>query len=101
MTGPMRYTVETSLRPGQVYARARDYFGPEGPVGLTQTERALNRHTFAGGGGFVVVSAHPGTRGTRVVLEAWQFDREAQQFIAGLPAPGAWLERLRGALRRR
>lgn len=99
----MRYTAETRLRPGQVYAQAREYFGTSGKVGLDLTEHSPNRLSFVGGGGFVMVTAHRAFNHCIVNLEVWQFDQEAQDFLASLPAPSgpvrrAW-ERWRAARR--
>lgn len=90
----MRYGAETQLRPGQVFARAREYFGPSGPVGLDLTEQSPNRLSFVGGGGWVLISAHRAMDLTRIELEVWQFDAEAQAFLASLPAPGGLLRSL-------
>lgn len=89
----MRYSVETRLRPGQVYARAREFFGPGGRVGLQLTENTPNRLSFVGGGGYVIISAHRAWERTAVNLEVWQFDAEAREFLASLPGPAGALRR--------
>jgi|ERR671927_1394566 hypothetical protein len=96
----MRYGADTGLTPGKVYARAREYFGAEGPVGLELTERGPMREVFTGGGGYVIVRAWR-AGATHVELEVWQFDGEAEQFLRSLPGPRNWLQRNWGRWRRR
>ncbi len=97
----MRYEAQTSLSPRQVYARARDYFGPAGPVGLAVTEDGPRRLVFAGGGGYVIVEAARSLDRTRVALEAWEFDREAREFLGSLPRPSGPFRSLWRRLRTR
>ncbi|HET7036346.1 MAG TPA: hypothetical protein VFI42_11755 [Thermomicrobiaceae bacterium] len=94
-----RYGAETRLSPAQVYARAREAFGPEGRLGLERTERSPMREVYAGGGGYVIVRAWRAGP-TQVELEVWQFDPEAEQFVRSLPGPGNWLQRHWGSWRR-
>lgn len=95
----MRYTVDTRLRPGEVYARAKEAFGSEG-AGLAITEHGLNRMVFAGDGGYVIIAAHRAGFRTRVSLEVYRFDTEAERFINALPGPSGWLRRFWGSWRR-
>lgn len=98
----MRYRVETRLRPGEVFARAQDTFGPAGKLGLDLTQRGVNHRVYTGGGGYVTLSARPLFNHTRVDLEVWQFDAEARAFVASLPGPAGPLRGfVRGLLGRR
>lgn len=95
-----RFGAETGLSPAQVYARAREAFGPQGRLGLELTERSPMREVYAGGGGYVIVRAWRAGP-THVELEVWQFDPEAEQFLRSLPGPvGNWLQRHWGFWRR-
>ena len=93
----MRYRIDTRLRPGEVFALARKYFGPEGPVGLDLTTLNPNQIGFAGGGGFIMISAHRGLSQTRLDFEVYQLDQEVQAFFDQLPGPEG---RIRAAIRR-
>lgn len=96
----MRYRVETRLRPGEVFARAEEYFGPSGRLGLELTQRGINHRVFTGGGGYVTLSVRPVFNHTRVDLEVWQFDGEARAFIDALPSPAGPLRSLWSGWRR-
>ncbi|HUY99026.1 MAG TPA: hypothetical protein VMU89_01655 [Thermomicrobiaceae bacterium] len=97
----MRYRIETRLRPGEVFARAQEYFGSSGKLGLELTQRGVNHRVFTGGGGYVTLSARPVFNHTRVDLEVWQFDTEARGFTDSLPGPAGPLRALVDGLRRR
>lgn len=91
--GHVRYSVDTRLTVKEAMAQARGYFGPNGRVGLAVTQRGLYRTVFAGGGGYVVATAHRSPMGSRIELEVWQFDMEARAFLATLPGPRSRLSR--------
>jgi len=92
----MRYGADTGLTVKEVMTRAMDYFGPKGPCGLAVTEEGLYRTVFAGGGGYVIASAHRAPSGSHIELEVWEFDAEARTFITKLPSTGGWRRRLLG-----
>lgn len=81
----MRYGAETELRPGQVFRRAREYFIDR--VGLTLSDDSLLHVRFVGGGGYVLLTARRRGPRTHLELEVFELDREAQEFLASLPAP--------------
>ena len=92
----MRYTAETGLNVKEVMARAMAYFGLKGPCGLAVTEEGLYRTVFAGGGGYVIATAHRAPSGSHIELEVREFDAEARTFITKLPRSGGWRRRLLG-----
>ncbi len=92
----MRYSAESSLTVKEMMARAMEYFGPNGACGLTVTEEGLYRTVFAGGGGYVIASAHRAPSGSHIELEVREFDDEARTFITKLPRSGGWRKRLLG-----
>ena len=92
----MRYSAETGLNVKEVMVRAMEYFGPKGPCGLAVTEEGLYRTVFAGGGSYVIASAHRAPSGSHIELEVREFDSEARTFITNLPRAGVWWKRLLG-----
>ncbi len=92
----MRYRAESRLNVREVMSRATGYFGPNGKCGLAVTEEGLYRTVFAGGGGYVIATAHRAPTGSEIELEVWEFDVEARAFIARLPGPESWLRRALG-----
>ncbi len=74
---------ETKLSPGKVIEKAIAFFGPQG-VGLEVEESGEGCARFAGGGGFVNVSACQGEKRTQVSVEAREWEPQAKQFTAKL-----------------
>lgn len=95
----MRYGAETRLTVKELMDRAIGFYGPTGRCGLTITEQGPYRIVFAGGGGYVIATAHRAPSGSRIELEVREFDSEARKFLAMLPRPGGWLGRLFGQRR--
>lgn len=94
----MRYGGRTRLRPGEVLARAREYFRDR--VGLDLTDESRLHVRFVGGGGWVMVTVRGRGQSTAITLEVGEFDREAQEFLASLPPPTNRLRRFWGSWRR-
>lgn len=86
----MRYEVETHIASAELLERARRHFTG---AGLELTGQGLNRMTFTGAEGHVVLIARRFLDRTRVEIEAYQLDREAEAFIASLPGPPGPLRR--------
>ena len=57
----MRYQVTTTLTPREALEQALANFGPGG-LGLQITSQTNLSLSFQGGGGYIVVSAQPGTK---------------------------------------
>jgi len=74
---------ETKLRPEKVIEKAIAFFGPQG-VGLEVEDSGEGCARFAGGGGFVYVSACKGEKRTQVSVEAREWEPQAKQFVAKL-----------------
>jgi len=74
---------QTKLGPEKVIERAIQYFGPQG-VGLEVEESGTGCARFAGGGGFVSVTACKGETRTEVSIEAREYESQAKQFVAKL-----------------
>jgi len=74
---------ETKLRPEKVIEKAIAFFGPQG-VGLEVEDSGEGCARFAGGGGFVYVSACQGEKRTQVSVEAREWEPQAKQFVAKL-----------------
>lgn len=84
-----RYGKETTLPPRRVLRLAREFFGPDGEVGLALTKDNLGEIGFAGGGGGVEVQARPrlgDPQRTDVTILSREFDRWAEQFLGILSA---------------
>lgn len=96
-----RYGTETTLPPRRVLRLARDFFGPDGEVGLTLTKDSLSEIGFAGAGGGVEVQARPRPaepQRTDVTILSREFDPWAVQFLhllASAERPPGLLARLR------
>ena len=96
-----RYGKATTLPPRRVLRLAREFFGPDGEVGLTLTKDALSEIGFAGGGGGVEVQARPipnDPQRTDVTILTREFDPSAVQFLHILAAaerPPSLLTRLK------
>ena len=95
----MRYGAETRLTVKELRDRSIAFYGPEGRCGLTITEQGPYRIVFAGGGGYVIATAHRAPSGSRIELEVREFDSEAREFLATLPGPEGWLRRALGRKR--
>lgn len=86
-----RYGTETTLPPRAVLRLARDFFGPQGELGLRLTKDSLVEIGFAGSGGTVGVAARPkvGDFQTTVVeIESVEFDYWAERFLVVLADAG-------------
>lgn len=92
----MRYGADSGMTVNTVMDRAAGFFGPDGRCGLVITEQGPFRIVFAGGGGYVIASAHRAPSGSHIELEVWEFDTEARDFISSLPGPQSWLSRMLG-----
>jgi hypothetical protein len=79
-----RYEGETRLSAPDVMDRAERFFGPQG-LGLTRQERGIGNALWEGGGGTVAVTAISAEHGTRVEVASQAWDRQAQDFVRGLP----------------
>jgi hypothetical protein len=76
----LRYEVTTKLTPQEALERAIAYFGGGGQ-GLEVTHQDDLSLVFEGGGGYVAVTAQPGTTAT-LEFETREWDRAVRQFMA-------------------
>jgi hypothetical protein len=88
----MRYEVVTDLTPRQALEQAIVEFGPGGR-GLTLQSQANLRLVFQGGGGYIAITAHPGTPMT-LELETREWDYAVQQYMARVHQRRSWWRRL-------
>jgi hypothetical protein len=74
---------ESKLTPAKVIELAEGYFGPKG-IGLSVVDCAECCARFEGGGGHVFVQTSEGEKGkgSQVSIEAREWEREAQNFLA-------------------
>lgn len=82
-----RYGKDSRLPPRAVLRLARDFFGPQGELGLAIATQGLSEITFEGGGGSVAISAlprvgHPDI--TDVTILSREYDHWAERFLAVL-----------------
>lgn len=83
-----RYGKTTKLSPKDVVLRAREYFGPEGELGLPVSEETWNEVTFEGGGGSIAITALPQAgdpKQTEVEILSREYDYWAENFLGKLP----------------
>jgi hypothetical protein len=88
----MRYEVHTELTPRKALEQALADFGPQG-TGLALMSKANLRLVFQGGGGYIAVTARPGTP-TAIELETREWDYAVQQFMARVSQRRSWWQRL-------
>ena len=74
---------DSKFAPSKVIERAVAFFGPGG-LGLEATEHADCCARFEGGGGHVFVQAAAGDKGkgSQVSIEAIEWERQAERFLA-------------------
>jgi hypothetical protein len=77
----------TSLTPGEVLARARNFFASRNGIYSTFLElEGPTFVTFRGQGGEeVVVAVAPAAEGTRVTGSSYLFDMQVARFLSALP----------------
>ena len=87
----MRYETTTTMTPREALQQALATFGPGG-LGLQVVAQHNLALVFQGGGGYVAVTAHPGTK-TTLELETREWDHAVQQFMAQVHRRQFWLLR--------
>ena len=75
-----RYSIETKYSPENVVKMATAYFGEAG-LGLEMVEQGACCVSFAGGGGYVYVTASAGEKRTAVDLETREWDYHVKRFM--------------------
>jgi hypothetical protein len=84
----MRYQVTTTRTPREALEQALADFGPGG-LGLHMTSQTNLSVGFQGGGGYIVVTAQPGTK-TTLELETREWDYAVQRFMARVQRRRPW-----------
>src|SRR5262245_66639055 len=84
----MRYEVDTELTPRQALEQALADFG-SGGLGLQTMSQTNLGLVFQGGGGYIAITARPGTT-TTLELETREWDYAVQQFMADRKRRRPW-----------
>jgi hypothetical protein len=87
----MTYETSTSLPPGEVLRRAKDFFANRVPATGAFVERESARHVaFRGQGGEeIVIAAAPAPSGSTVRGSTLLFDQQVRRFFSTLAEAGA------------
>ena len=87
----MTYETSTSLPPGEVLRRAKDFFANRVPATGAFVERESDRHVAlrGQGGEEIVIAAAPTPSGSAVRGSTLLFDQQVRRFFSTLAAAGA------------
>lgn len=80
----MRYGAESKLKPEEVAHRAREFFGPDGDLGLPEVPSTADSVSFGSESGNVTVTIEPRKDHTEVTVLSREYDSWAEQFIRNL-----------------
>lgn len=80
----MRYGTETNLTAEEVLDHAREYFGPDGELGLPEARVDQSAVTFGNETGFVSVEARNTEGHTEVTILSREYDYWAEHFLRKL-----------------